>query len=97
MGFVGLGTCPATIVGSNFGRRVLFRRSSKTLEGTLGFLAAALGVGFFLWVSGALPLPVLLIGGVSAAVVEALPGQVDDNFTVSVVSGVLMELALRFL
>ncbi|ADN02428.1 glycerol-3-phosphate acyltransferase [Spirochaeta thermophila] len=97
VGFVALGDMFGKIVGINFGRLVLFRRSSKTLEGTLGFLAAALGVGFFLWVSGALPLHVLVVGALSAAVVEALPGQVDDNFSVSVVSGVLMALALRFL
>jgi len=84
-----LGDTAAVFVGRYLGRVKI--GGSKTLEGSLGFFAAAfLGI---LWM-GQLPMSVKLIGSATAAVAEALPLPLDDNLTVPLVAGAVMTLLL---
>lgn len=84
-----LGDTAAVFVGRYLGRIRLV--GSKTLEGSLGFFAAALlGV---LWIPQ-LPIHVKVIGSAAAAITEALPLRLDDNLSVPLVAGVVMSLLL---
>lgn len=82
--FATLGDLIAKYVGLEHGRT---RISGRTLEGSLGyFLACALAGA--LW-SRFVPLTALqvLVGSAAAALTEALPIDLDDNFTVPIISG----------
>jgi glycerol-3-phosphate acyltransferase PlsY len=92
LGFVSIADIFGKLVGTNFGKTRIFGRSEKTLEGSLAFLSVAIAISFFLWSTGLLPLHVVLIGAVMAAITEVIPTQVDDNLTVSVISGTIMTL-----
>lgn len=84
-----LGDTAAVFVGRYLGRMRMV--GSKTLEGSLGFFAAAfLGI---LWMDQ-LPMYIKVIGSASAAVTEALPLPLDDNLTVPLVAGAVMTLLL---
>ena len=86
----------AAMVGSRFGRLRLPAlgerlQQSKSLEGSLAFLAVALVVSAVLWATGAFDVFWLaVLGALAAAVVELLRLPVDDNLTVPLVSGGLM-------
>ncbi|MGC8764525.1 MAG: glycerol-3-phosphate acyltransferase [Brevinematia bacterium] len=97
LGFVSLGDMFGKIVGINSGRKKIFKKSERTLEGSLAFLSATITVAFFMWITGLLSLPVVLTGAFIATVTEAIPAQLDDNFSIPVVSGGIMELIKRFL
>jgi len=68
----------------------------KSLEGTLAFFAAAVGSGVLLSLT-ALPLPLglMLAGAAVATAVEVLPLPLNDNLTIPVISGGVMELITR--
>ena len=97
--FLALGDPAAALVGSRFGRRRWFAvrgpgprsRPGKSLEGTLAFVAVALGLAVLLWYKGAFTLfwPAAA-GAVVAAIVEFLPLPIDDNISVPLVSGAAM-------
>ena len=99
--FLALGDPVAALVGSRFGRlrtSSFFsfgqaRRQSKSLEGTLAFLAVALGLVAVFWGAKVFDnyWPAVL-GAVVAAVVESLPLPIDDNFSVPLASAVVMSL-----
>lgn len=97
LGFVSLGDMFGKIVGINTGKTKIFKNSEKTLEGSLAFLSASVSVAFFLWIGEQLPIYTGLAGAIIATVVEMIPTQVDDNFSVSVISGAIMELVKMFL
>lgn len=78
----------AEIVGTRWGRTPLM---GKSLEGTLGGLAAGLAVTLPLGlVPAAPPVPVLVAGALAASVLELLPLQVDDNFVIALGAGAAM-------
>jgi dolichol kinase len=85
----------SSFFGVLFGRDKLF--PNKSLQGTLGgLLVCALATGFFLKVIGVpseVFLLLTLIGGFSGAIAELLPLNIDDNFAIPVVSGLIMTLA----
>jgi dolichol kinase len=84
-----LGDTAAVFVGRYLGRVRI--GGSKTLEGSLGFFAAAfLGI---IWMDQ-LPMSVKVIGAAAAAAAEALPLPLDDNLTVPLVAGAVMTLLL---
>jgi len=87
--FLIFGDLASKYFGVLFGRKKFFR---KTLEGCLGHLASCLLFGFLL--SYFLPLPILtiLVGSTVASFVESIPMGIDDNFTVSIISGSIMHL-----
>lgn len=95
LGFVSLGDLMSKWIGINFGKNKIFKNSEKTLEGSLAFLSAALTVAFFLWFKSLLPLYVIFIGAIVAFIVEAIPNPIDDNFSIPVVSGTIMEILKR--
>ena len=92
--YLSLGDPAAALIGERFGA---FRIGKKSLEGTLAFLAVAIGIGSVL-LAGALEAtyPVMLIGAGAAALAELAPlAGIDDNFKVPLVAGGVMELAVR--
>jgi len=93
--FLATGDVTATLVGERFGRT---RFNGKSLEGTAGFVAAALGSALVLSLLGlGLPAGILVLGALVAAGCELLPLPVNDNLTIPLLAGGTMELALRWL
>jgi glycerol-3-phosphate acyltransferase PlsY len=86
--FLVIGDTVAALVGLSVGRVRFFK---KTLEGTLAGLLACVGLAFFATRLG-LPLKVGILGAVSAALIEALPFEVNDNVAIPIFSGAVMQL-----
>lgn len=95
LGFLSIGGMAARIVDTNYGKTRLFSRSRTTNQGVLAFLAVSVSVAYFLWIAGALPLWIGLVGAAIATLAEMLPAQVNDNLSVPVVSGAIMEGVFR--
>jgi len=91
--FLIFGDMAAKVFGLGYGKHRLF---SKTLEGTLAHLMACIVAGYILYLHIDIPLIVALLGGITASLVEVLPFGVDDNLTVSVISGAVMVIVLYF-
>lgn len=88
--FLAFGDVAATAVGERYGRTKI---GSKSLEGTLAFVVAAVSVGLLLPVVGiSVVLGVILTGAIVAAGVELLPLPVNDNLVIPLVSGGVMSL-----
>ncbi len=87
LGFLIVGDTAAALIGRKFGRVKTFRR--KTLEGSIAFVAASLLVGLII---PGLEKPAIIAGAVVAAVTEAAPIHIDDNFGIPILSGVAMSL-----
>ncbi len=91
--FLAVGDVAATTIGEPFGRTKI---GKKSLEGTVAFVLAAFAAGVVLFVAGWSTLPwVMVIGALTAAGVELLTLPINDNFVIPIVSGGVMELALR--
>ncbi len=91
--FLAFGDVAATAVGERYGRTKI---GDKSLEGTLAFIVAAAVSGFLLSLLGVhLPIGVMALGVLVAAGVELLTLPVNDNLLIPLVSGGIMELALR--
>lgn len=88
--FLSIGDSLSAIVTGFYGKRKLFK---KTLEGDIACLIACLVTGLITYFAGLdISLPVLIIGAVVAAIVEALPLPIDDNITIPIFSGLVMTL-----
>lgn len=90
--FCVFGDAASAIVGTKYGTIKLVGK--KSLQGSLAFLAICLLVG---WGLGdlpglALPFLLILIGALVATIVELMPIPIDDNLTVPIITGVVMEL-----
>jgi len=97
LGFLIFGDMMAKIIGISYGRKHIVRSEQvKTLEGTLGFFAAAITISYFLWITNVLPIHAGLVGAVVATFVETLPIPVDDNVSVPVLAGSVMTLMSNF-
>ena len=80
----------AEMVGVRWGRTRLL---GKSLEGTLGGLAACLAVTLPLAATPlGLSLPVILAGSIAATIFELIPAPVDDNFLIPLGAGAVMTL-----
>lgn len=91
LSFLVFGDMAAKIIGISYGRRKIFKNPlSKTFEGFLGFLAAAVSVSYFSSIFGLYPLWISIVGAIVAAIVESLPLSVDDNLSVPLLSGAIM-------
>ncbi len=90
------GDAASGVIGSRFGRIKL--RPSKSLEGSLAFFAACIVVGYIILLLPRLELswPLIIWGGLAAAVIEVVSVRVDDNLSIPVFSGIVMELLRRF-
>ncbi len=88
--FIIVGDTFAAVFGQSIKSPKIFK---KTLSGSLGFLASSIGVAIILHnLSGGLPLITLICGAVGATIFEALPLPWDDNFSVPIITGLIMSL-----
>jgi acyl phosphate:glycerol-3-phosphate acyltransferase len=81
------------LVGLRFGRTVVAR--GKTLQGSLAFFGGSLMASYLLSLVLPVPLLFVVLGSAFAAAVELFSVLLDDNFSVSILTGGLL-LALRF-
>ena len=72
-----------------YGQRGFFQ---KTLEGMLAYFVGCLIFGFIFIQFLDFPFLILFIGALVASITESLPIGIDDNFTVALVSGAVMQL-----
>lgn len=86
LAFIMTGDPAAAIIGRKYGRH---RFKTKSVEGSLAFLAAAMIIAFIV---PDLPLMIGLIGALTATVTEAVSFHVDDNTSVPLISGLVMQL-----
>lgn len=87
--FIVVGDTAGAIVGRIWGRR---RFRNKTLEGSASFFIACCIAALF--VPG-IPWWLKIVGALIATIVEALTIYIDDNLTVPIISGALMQLIVN--
>ena len=86
--FLGAGDAAAGIIGERWGRHKLLR---KSLEGTAAFFISCVVVGLiFKYAALDISLMVLLLGALSAAIVELMPLPVNDNLVIPLLSAAIM-------
>lgn len=87
-----LGDIAAAIFGKRFGKH--YTINNKTLEGSMAFfIAAYFGSIIFKMTAGLIaPWAALFTGALVATVVESLPLGIDDNLTVPLLTGLLLQL-----
>jgi len=91
--YLAVGDVAATAIGERYGKTKI---GGKSLEGTIAFVVAAFCAGLILSLAGVpLALWILAIGAIVAASAELLPLPLNDNLVIPLVSGGIMELALR--
>jgi len=79
------------VFGLAYGRHKLH---DKSLEGTLAYAGSVLIMGYILYTTVPISLPILILGGISAPVVEFFSMGVNDNLTVPLITGSIMTVAL---
>ncbi len=79
------------LFGLAFGRHKIL---NKTLEGTLAYVGSVLIMGYILYTSLEISLIVLILGGILAPLVEMFSMNLNDNFTVPLITGSIMTVAL---
>ena len=87
--FIIIGDTAAALIGRRWGQHPLI--GNKTVEGSLACLVSLVLVSF---VIPGLPTLAGLVGALAATAAEALSGKIDDNFTVPIVSGLVMLLVM---
>jgi dolichol kinase len=91
LAYITIGDMFSKIIGIKFGKHRLLR--DRTLEGSLGFLAGSFMAGWVIHTLLPVPLYATLAGPVFATAVELFSMDLDDNFTVGIVtSGFLFSL-----
>ncbi len=90
--FIILGDIAAAIFGKRFGKHHTIE--NKTLEGSMAFFIAAYfgGIAFKVFAGIEAPWTALFMGSLTATVLESLPLGIDDNLTVPLLTGVLLQL-----
>lgn len=90
--YLALGDPSSSFFGVLYGRDSLFE--NKSLQGTLGgFLVCSLSTAAYLLYSGAADGKVFVfsvMGGLAGSIAEMLPLNIDDNFSIPIVSGCMM-------
>lgn len=91
--FLAFGDVAATTIGERYGKKKI---GSKSLEGSLAFVVAAVAVGFLLPQAG-IPVVhgIILMGAIVAAGVELVPWPINDNLMIPLVSGGVMAFVSR--
>ncbi|GAJ16776.1 unnamed protein product, partial [marine sediment metagenome] len=64
--------------------------------GTLAYAGSVLIMGYFLYINLEISLIILILGGISAPLVEMFSMKVNDNLTVPLITGSIMTVALLF-
>ncbi len=88
--FIIIGDTAAAMVGRKWGHH---RFKNKSYEGSAAFFFSSLIPVFVL--SHSIPLWVGITGATVATVIEALSGKIDDNLTVPLGAGFVMQVAMR--
>lgn len=86
--YIILGDCVSAIIGRVYGKTKI---EKKSLEGSLAFFSICLLVALML---PGLPFWIGAIGALVATVVEALSIPINDNLSVPLVSGLIMEFLI---
>jgi dolichol kinase len=81
------------LFGIRFGGHPLYK--SKTWEGTAAFFAGSIMTGYLLSLLLPISIPFLVLGAGFASAVELFSERLDDNFSVSLLTGAFL-LALRY-
>ena len=94
LSFLVLGDMFAAIIGMRFGRTKIL--AGKSLEGSLACFIVCLVIGLFVaWLFPThLNLQIIAIGAFTATIVELLPLGLDDNLTIPLISGLVMEILI---
>lgn len=87
--FLAFGDTFAYLVGHTFGKIKIC--GEKTLEGTLAFLVVSIIIVFLVHNSN---LFIGIIGAVVGCIVELFPWDIDDNLSIPLISGLVMEICL---
>ena len=103
--FIILGDIAAALIGRRYGKLKINwglvrsdaetgqnKSKKKTFEGSLACLSMCLLVALIV---PELPLWIGVVGAFVATVVEAMPFPIDDNFSVPLISGLVMHVLLR--
>ncbi len=98
--FLAVGDPVAAIVGTLYGRHKIMNK--KSWEGTAAnYLVCALGTLavslFYFHLPWHLSFPLAVVGGGVAAIAELLPFPVNDNFSLPVVSALLLSLVAEII
>jgi glycerol-3-phosphate acyltransferase PlsY len=91
--FLIFGDLFSKIFGLAFGRHKILDWE-RTIEGTLANYGSVLIFGFILYTGLDISLIILIIGGITAPIVEFFSMHVNDNLTVPLISGSIMTVAL---
>ena len=89
--FLTVSDSAAALFGKSFGKINIY---NKTLEGSLAFLFSSLIIVYFI---KSLDLLTGLCGAVIATYVELVFTRIDDNFSIPIISGMIMQLISTFL
>lgn len=93
--FLSIGDFMAAVIGEKFGRRRMF---DKSLEGSFACLVSCLLIGLVMSrINQVLVLPAVIVGAISATLVELLPIPIDDNLTIPLFSAGIMTLTAFYL
>ncbi|MFW9825033.1 MAG: glycerol-3-phosphate acyltransferase [Candidatus Thorarchaeota archaeon] len=91
--FLVFGDLFAKVFGLAYGRHKIL---GKTIEGTLAYCGALIICCYILYNTIDISLPVLVVGAIAAPFAEILPLGMNDNFTVPIISGTVMTVAIFF-
>jgi glycerol-3-phosphate acyltransferase PlsY len=93
--FLVFGDIFSKIFGLAFGRHKLLH-DTKSVEGTLAYVGCVIIIIFILSTTLNISIWILIVGGIVAPLVELFSFNLNDNFTVSLISGSVMTVALIF-
>jgi len=94
LSFLILGDMFAAIIGKKFGRTKVF--AGKSLEGSLACFTVCLviGLGVRLLFPNYLTPQIIAIGALTATIVELFSIRIDDNLTIPLISGFVMQILI---
>lgn len=88
--FLAVGDAIGAIVGHTVGRT---KSLKKTLEGDMACFLSCIAIGFIFYFSGLVSdMTLIIVGSISATVIEAVPLPVNDNFMMPLFSGFVMSI-----
>jgi len=88
--FLAVGDAIGAIVGNTVGRT---KSLKKTLEGDMACFLSCIAMGFIFYFSGLVgDMTLIIVGSISATVIEAIPLPINDNFMMPLFSGVVMSV-----